>query len=126
MLIIWNLQANAYMELGLINCEQTTSDTSIIDWRDLKIKKINRTTRGIFGKTFYHIPLDKSVLFEVIAYIKRGGEYRKLPYRIAPRELCVAAQEEIYVYPELVLASDFPSPVPCPFPNVIDLINQHQ
>lgn len=118
LLIFCDLQTSAYLDVDLRNCEHTEGDYNIIDWRDLKVKKINRSTRGLVGKAIYHIPLDKSYLFEMIGSMKRGGEYQKLPYRIAPRELCVSAQEEIYVYPELVLASNFPSPVPCPFPNV--------
>lgn len=104
------------MEVDLRNCEQTKGDSSIIDFTDLKVVKLNRT-RGISGKAIYHVPLDESFLGESIIAIKQGGEYRLLPFHLEKQALCRAIGKS-YAYPDLVAASDFPNPAQCPFPNV--------
>lgn len=106
------------MELDLISCEQTTDTYDILDWRGLKITRINRTTRGLSGKSFYHVPLDESFTLEGLIATKQGGEYRQRPYRMQPRPLCTILKDDKLVYQELVASSDFPNPATCPFPNV--------
>lgn len=117
-LMIFGFQANAYMDLDIISCEQMAGDSRIIDWRDLKIKRFNRTTRGLFGKVTYHKALDKNFTLEIIVLMKQGGQYRQLPYRIPPKIFCTFVQEDSYIYPEVASVSDFPYPPSCPFPNV--------
>lgn len=80
---------------------------------------MNRTTtRGIFGTIIYHVADDDSFLLESIIYIKQGGEYRRMPFKLAKKGCCSAIQDDEIIYPDLVAVSDFPKQFPCPFPSV--------
>lgn len=93
-------------------------DSSIIDWRDLKIKKLNKTTRGIYGNAIYHAPIDNTYKFEGTVYIKQGGRYKPLPFKRAPSGFCNFIQRDDQFYPLLAEESEFPFPMPCPLPKV--------
>jgi hypothetical protein len=105
------------LEVDLRQLEQMEGD-KLIDASDLKIVRINRTSRTIAGTIVYHVRLDNSYLMEGILYIKQGGEYRKLPYRMPPKGLCDFINEEKYIYPEVTKVSNMPEVMPCPMPVV--------
>lgn len=48
---------------------------------------------------------------ETAAFVKQGGEYRLMPYRITPNPLCKFCAEDKYVYPDLAKGSDFPEDI---------------
>lgn len=108
----------AYMEIEIHNCEQTFGDRdNFIDFSDLKVRKMNKTTRGIFGKMVIHTELDNSYIASVKVFVKQGGEYRALPYKVQ-KAICDFCNEDEFLFPDLVAASDIPMPMPCPIPKV--------
>lgn len=92
---------------------------SNMDFSNLKVKKVNRTSRMLIGTIVVPTPdIDNSVKADFVFHQKQGGEYRKLPYSLPPKSLCEFCNEDIYFYPEVVAVSDFPRPLPCPLPQV--------
>lgn len=79
-------QIFAYFELDLQKFEQVEADIRFFDWSELKLKKENRT-RKLFGQMKYFVPADNSFQVEMTSFTKQGGEYRKLPFRVA-RKIC--------------------------------------
>lgn len=108
----------AYQEIEWRECKQIKFVPNLINIGDLKVKKINRTTRGIFGTIIYHVSVDDSFLLEAIISIKQGGEYRRMPFKLAKKGCCSALQDDEIIYPDLAAASDFPEQFPCPLPKV--------
>lgn len=86
-----------------------------MDGSGIKVKKLNRTTRGLVGNITYHVPLDDSYFVEAHFYKKQGGEYRLMPYKVPPTGFCKAVKNDIYFYPDLAKFSNYPMPFPCPF-----------
>lgn len=102
------------MEIEIQNAAQTFGDKdNFLDFSELKVKKINKTTRGMFGKIIQHVTLDNSYTVSVNALAKQGGEYRPLPYKVE-KGACDFCKEDEFLYPELVATSDIPDPLPCP------------
>lgn len=89
-----------------------------MDWTSLKVKKINKTMRGLFGNHTTLIPFDNTFEADIIVFKKQGGEFRKLPYRIPRTKYCDVFVADIYFYQDLVASSDFPEVFPCPLPVV--------
>lgn len=89
-----------------------------MDWTNLKVKKLNKTTRGLVGNVTVHKPLDKSYLVEIAFFLKQGGEYRKSPYKLAKRSIYDFLKDDEYFYPDMAKVSNFPYPAVDPFPKV--------
>ena len=68
--------------------EQLEADTSIVDYSDLKVRKVNKTLRAIFGAAHHHVPFGNEYELEVLVYMKQGGEYRLLPYKKTRTPFC--------------------------------------
>lgn len=112
----------SFIEIILDRCVQLEGDReNFIDASNLKVKKLNRTTRGIVGNLTFHVPLDNSYLAEATVYKKQGGEYRLMPFRYPPTGLCTAVNTDKVWYPDFVKVSDLPYPMPCPSPIVSQL-----
>lgn len=105
------------MEITLQYCEQLKGQ-DLIDWTNFKVKKLNKTARGLDGAIIFHIPLDDSIEVEGRLYMKQGGEYRLLPYKSSKDRACSFTQADEYFYPEITKVSDLEFPFPCPLPNV--------
>lgn len=108
----------AYIEVDWRQCEQINDDYSVFDFRGLKVKRINKTTRGLFGTAIYNVPMDNSYIFQGTASIKRGGQYKELPFRPPSKGFCKFIKDDSTFYPELATVSNFPFPMPCPLQNV--------
>lgn len=105
------------MEVILQYCEQLEGQ-EFLDWTNVKVKKLNKTTRGLDGSLIFHIPLDDSLEVEGRLYMKQGGEYRLLPYKSSKDGICSFVQADKFFYKEATAASDFEFPFPCPLPSV--------
>lgn len=57
---------------------------------------------------------------EGFAYIKQGGEYRRLPFKVPKKKFCDFFFDEPYFYPDFQKSTDFPPPGKdnCPLKNV--------
>jgi hypothetical protein len=84
----------------------------------MRVKRVNRTSRAIYGQLIQNVAADDSYMVSFEAFMKQGGEYRKLPYKLPPNGFCKFINDDIYIYPELTKASDIPWPVACPLPIV--------
>lgn len=107
---------SGYFELDVDFVEQL-SETTYIDFTELKVRRINGT-RKIMGNVTYHISLDNTFTEELLVYLKQGGEYRILPYKVSKKGVCDFHNGDEYFYPEMSAVSDMPLPYPCPFPAV--------
>jgi hypothetical protein len=98
--------------------KQTFGDTAkFVDWSQLKVRKMNKT-RKMAGNVTYHVPLDNSFITFSNLYKKQGGEYRLMPYTLPKEGFCDFMGSDKYFTADLVKASNFPYPFPCPFPAV--------
>lgn len=103
----------------MTRCEQLEGDReNFLDASGVKVKKINKTVRALVGDIRVHVPLDDTYMAEAFSYKKQGGEYRLLPYKLPASGVCSIINNDNMFYPELVQASDFPMPFPCPGPTV--------
>lgn len=100
--------------MSLQNIEQTFVDPQkTIDFSGLKIKKLGKD-RAIFGPVNINFPLDDSFEVEGIMYIKRGGVYQPLPFKLPKKPLCVFINEEIFFLPKASNVSEITFPMTCP------------
>jgi hypothetical protein len=90
-----------------------TSNTTYLDYTKLKIRKINKT-RMIVGEMTVNREIDNTFLGQASIYVKQGNEYRLMPYRLPPKGFCDTHNEDIYFFPQVVEASDWTLPLPCP------------
>lgn len=104
------------MEIEIQHIEQLGGHDHI-DYSKLKVRKVNRT-RLIFGNATHYFPVDNNVKVQILAFIKQGGEYRQMPYKIPEKNLCDFYNEDQYFYPQFAAATDYPLPYPCPLPPV--------
>lgn len=113
----------AHMEIELQRCEQISVDTvNFVDYSQIAIKRVNKTkVRGVFGSFTYHTPLDNTYKIQIEFYLKQGGEYPKLPFKLAEKRVCDFYREEEYTYAEFSQSSNLPMPLPCPIPTVSNL-----
>ena len=51
-------------------------------------------------------------------YLKQGGEYRLLPFKLPKKALCDFVNEDIYFLPKAVNVTDITFPVSCPLETV--------
>lgn len=66
--------------------------------------------------------MDNSYSAMVEVFLKQGGEYRKLPYKLEKKPLCDFFKGDVYYYEELSTMSTFPFPFVCPYKKVSFLI----
>jgi hypothetical protein len=92
-------------------------DTSCVDFTNLKIRK-NDGKRKMFGFVHFKGLFDDDVKVVAQAYTKQGGEYRRLPYKIAKKGICAFCKEDSYFLEEMSRDSNFSLPFKCPFANV--------
>lgn len=74
----------------------------------------------MFGEVIFYKELGNDIVLEGNAFMKQGGEYRQMPYRQPKTQMCQFFQDDIYVYPKLAEASDFPLDIKanCPLKEV--------
>jgi hypothetical protein len=95
------------------------SGAEFIDMSELKVKKLNKTHRGLIGSfTVKSSEIDNSVKVKAKLLKKQGGEYRLMPYNLPMKNICDFFNEDIVIVPELAKYSDIPQPVSCPLPAV--------
>jgi hypothetical protein len=86
----------------------------------VKVKKLNKTHRGIIGSFVVNSPdVDNDLMVEARMLQKQGGEYRLMPYNLPKKSFCDFFNEDEVIVPELVKVSNIPKPMPCPVPMVI-------
>lgn len=115
---IYFLKVLTYKEIEWRECKQTIFDPDYVDARDIKVKKMNRTTRGVFGNLISFVPLDDSYAIDINVFIKQGGQYKKIPFKPPTKTLCKFLMEDEYFYEELAAVSNYPFPFKCPLPIV--------
>ncbi|KAL7014669.1 hypothetical protein ACKWTF_016050 [Chironomus riparius] len=103
-------QSNSYFDVQLDHVEQIYADKKYTDWSGVKIKKINKT-RSMFGEVVFYQALGNEIMIQGNGYMKQGGEYKQMPYRVPKTPLCQFFDDDVYVYPKLAEKSDFPSDV---------------
>lgn len=111
-----------YLDIEFQSCEQTLGQETFADF-GLKVKRVNKTTRGFFGTVVLRVTADDSFQASAQLWKKQGGEYRKLPYNFPPGNLCDSLGKDIYVFPELAQVADIEYPVPCPMEPVNLMLN---
>lgn len=110
------------MEVELQRVEQIAIDKDdCIDWTNFKVRKVNKTARGLFGTAMHNIAIDNTYKAEVLISVKQGGEYRSMPYRLPKKGFCDFIEGETYFYPDIAKVSDFPKPLNCPMRKVCRL-----
>ena len=103
-------------------CLQTAGNISLIDYSDLRIRK-DQGIRKLYGRAIFHIPMGNTYEVEGFSYIKQGGEYRRLPFKVPRKKFCNFFFEDVFFYPDFQNASDFPPSdfKYCPLANVSQL-----
>jgi hypothetical protein len=108
----------AYIDVEVREFRQI-SGAEVVEFSALKIKKLNRTAQGMFiNFTLKAADIDNDMQVAVKLSKKQGGEYRQLPYKLPPSDLCDFFNEDKYAMPDLVKVSNVPYPLPCPAPQV--------
>jgi hypothetical protein len=105
-------KVSAHFELTMDRVEQI-GDTSLIDWKGLKTKKVGKD-RKFFGNFTNKVDFDNSYKISVELYVKQGNEYRKTPYRLPTKSYCNFISDDDYYYKEMSEFSDFIYPFECP------------
>lgn len=109
------------MEITLQHCEQLEAEKeSFADFSDLRIRKLNRTLRGLTGNVNANVELGNDYLLSATGYIKQGGEYRKLPYKMPEKRFCEIIEQYNNYYEEIAADSNLPVPFSCPLPEVFE------
>lgn len=78
------------MEVALTRTQQL-NEPKDIDYTKLYVRKVNKTRR-LYGNIMYDIAVDNSFMSEMLIYMKQGGQYRLMPYRMQKKafvtEMC--------------------------------------
>ena len=83
----------------------------------LRIKKVNKTHHLLIGEFDSHHALDDNYQLAGFLYKKAGNDYKRLPYKIGPKNFCEFIKTEKLVYPSIKPVSDFPNDdTTCPWP----------
>lgn len=99
-------KTSAYLDISLDHCLQLEGDReNFMDWSTIKVRKLNKTHHGLIGNLTHRVPLDNSYEGQLTIFIKQGGEYRKLPYRLPKKNYCDYIKDDTYFYPELAASS---------------------
>ena len=98
--------------------KQTFGDTeNLMDWTKLKTKKKNKTQKMV-GPLIFHTKIDNSYLVEITVFLKQGGEYRLMPYKLPKKGVCDFISSDEYFIDELAQNSNFSDPMQCPIRKV--------
>jgi hypothetical protein len=90
-----------------------------MDWTGLKVKKFTGSkTRGLFGSVKIHGNVDNTFKYECKIYVKQGGEYRLMPFKIPPQPVCDLFNNEDAFVQDFADVSNITQPMPCPMPKV--------
>jgi hypothetical protein len=110
------LQLSIYFDVELQNLEQTAGDKeNFLDITNLKVRKVpGSKTRGVFGLAVFRGYIDNTNTATINIYIKQGGEYRLMPFKISSQPVCDSMKEDKYFMPEVAKVSNVTIPVPCP------------
>lgn len=81
----------------------------LITHSNLKIRE-EEGVRKLFGTAVIHISIGNNYDVEGFSYIKQGGEYGQLPFKIPKKKFCDFFFEDIFFYPDFQKVSDFPPP----------------
>lgn len=104
------LAVDAFFDIQLEKLEIVEQDLAYIDASNLKVRKMNKTTRAVIGKVIYSKPLGNDIMMEAKIFKKQGlyilmdflddfsillgGEYRLTPYKLLPTPFCKAIQSD--------------------------------
>lgn len=109
-------QVDSYLEFEMQQLTPLTEPT-YLDYRDIRVRK-HEKVRKIFGNVTHHIDMDNSYTATVELFVKQGGEYRKLPYRLKESPVCDFFQQDTYFYEEMTTMTTYPFPFVCPIAKV--------
>lgn len=118
-------KASGYMEISLDQCEQVEANKALVDWSELRVKKLNKTFRGLTGNMSVNIDMGNDFLLGLNTYVKQGGEYRLSPFKMPPRPLCEVVEADVSYYNEIAAESNLPLPFSCPIKKVYFYFFQH-
>jgi hypothetical protein len=96
---------------------EQVSNATYLDYKGLKIRK-HEGVRKIFGNVTHHIEMDNSYVALIDLFIKQGGEYRLLPYKLKKSPLCDFYRDDTFFYEEMTKMISYPFPFVCPFKTV--------
>jgi hypothetical protein len=72
-LTLFFICAESYFDCQLDRFEVCSQNKEFTDWSDLKVKKLNKTTRALVGEIKFFQPFDNNIIIEVKAYKKQGN-----------------------------------------------------
>lgn len=85
-------------------------NTSILDTSSLKVRKVNRT-RSVIGEFILYEQFGDETELEVNCFVKQGGGYNELPYKLPKSSLCPVLRSKEPCYQRIVKASDLPEDI---------------
>lgn len=90
------------------------SKDSVIDWKTMKLSKLNKTTYGLKGTSTFLTELNNDISVGTELLQLQGGEYRKTVVRIPTMKYCDFVKKDTIFIPELVKASNYSTDCPIP------------
>lgn len=120
------VNSNAYFDAQLDRVEQIFFNESYCDFAGIKVRKVNKT-RVLVGDIKIFQDFGDDIIAETIAFVKQGGEYRLMPYKVGKIPFCQLLQKDVYFYKKLTEKSDFPEDIEkdCPIVQVSSIENFH-
>lgn len=106
------MKVSAYLEV-ILNQSNCHGDPDYIDCY-AKIKRVQKQ-RLLFGNITFLALLDDNFTVEIIGYVKQGGQYRLMPYKIV-KPFCSAYNEDPFFMDDMRASSTLPPKNVCPFP----------
>jgi len=104
-------------EAVLSHNEITVKNSPVFKADNLKVKRFNRTTFVIDGSV--ELNLDSGIDdwdTQCLVYRKMGNEYKLLPYKLGPTNVCNLLKDEKMFYPEVLAhGENFPPLGTCDF-----------
>lgn len=101
------------------SCEQLVNKDKFLDFTNVKVKKIGKD-RGFVGPVSFNFPIDNNYTVEGKLYMKQGGEYREMPYKLQKKPFCDFVNGETFFLPKVTDVTSPPMtfPMSCPSPVV--------
>lgn len=96
-----------------------------LNFDKLRVKKYNSTEHVLTGSFETKFLMDSN--YNVMAYVykKAGNDYKRMPYKYGPHNLCIAIEQEEFFYKELSEYTNFPEFPNCEFSPGIYHINDY-
>lgn len=77
-IILLIVSVESYFDAQLDRFEVLYQNEKFTDWKGLKVKKLNKTTRALVGEIKFFIDFDNDINVEVKSYKKQGKKFKKI------------------------------------------------